>query len=153
VLLADLTISERYNHSKPLGYVALGRDATVVFGALDFRFSNNTDSPVMIMAEVDDDKLMVGIFGQKRLTAAVEVLSTDQRLIPPTVIKKQDPTMYLGETKVDKQGKPGYEVTTVRVVRSQDRELKREVLSKDQYLPDNTVVKFGTQIPSFVVDR
>lgn len=153
VLLADLTISERYNHSKPLGYVALGRDATVVFGALDFRFSNNTESPVMIMAEVDDDKLMVGIFGQNRLTAAVEVLSTEKRLIPPAVIKKQDPTMYLGETKVDKQGKPGYEVTTVRVVRSQDRELKREILSKDQYLPDNTVVKFGTQIPSFVVDR
>lgn len=153
VLLADLTITERYNHSKPLGYVAMGRDATVVFGALDFRFTNQTEAPIMIMAEVDDDELMVGIFGQRRLAKAVEVFSVDQRMIPPTVIKKQDATMYLGETKVDKQGKPGYEVTTVRVVRDRDKELKREVLSKDQYLPDNTIVKIGTQVPPFVVDR
>lgn len=153
VLLADLTVVERYNHSKPLGYVALGRDATVVFGALDFRFENNTNSPIMIMAEVNGDKLVVGVCGQERLMSTVELVSSDQRLIPPAVIKKQDATMYLGETKIDRQGKPGYEVTTMRIVRSQGREIKREVLSKDQYLPDNTVVKVGTQIPSFVLDR
>lgn len=153
VLLADLTIAERYNHSKPLGYVPLGRDATVAFGVLDFKFTNRTKSPVMIMAEVNDDKLVVGLFGKDRLASAVEVISLDQRVIPPAVIKKEDTGMYLGETKVDKQGKPGYEVTTIRVVRAKGREVRREILSKDQYLPDHTVVKFGTQVPSFVVDR
>lgn len=153
VLLADLTIAERYNHSKPLGYVPLGRDATVAFGVLDFKFTNRTKSPVMIMAEVNDDKLVVGLFGKDRLASAVEVISLDQRVIPPSVIKKEDTGMYLGETKVDKQGKPGYEVTTIRVVRAKGREVRREILSKDQYLPDHTIVKFGTQVPSFVVDR
>nr|WP_092073761.1 VanW family protein [Dendrosporobacter quercicolus]NSL47930.1 VanW family protein [Dendrosporobacter quercicolus DSM 1736]SDM66922.1 Vancomycin resistance protein YoaR, contains peptidoglycan-binding and VanW domains [Dendrosporobacter quercicolus] len=153
VLLADLAITERYNHSKPLGYVPLGRDATVVFGVLDFKFTNTAKSPVMIIAEVNGDQLVVGLFGRERPAAAVEVISLEQRIIPPEVVKKQDATMYLGETKVDKQGKPGYEITTVRVVRSAGRELKREILSKDQYLPDHTIVKFGTQIPSFVAEH
>ena len=61
--------------------------------------------------------------------------------------------MYLGETKVDKQGKPGYEVTTVRIVRHKGQEVKREVLSKDRYLPEDTVVKVGTRMPRLEQDK
>jgi vancomycin resistance protein YoaR len=42
VLLANLDIVERSNHSRPLSYVPLGQDATVAYDALDFKFSNNT---------------------------------------------------------------------------------------------------------------
>lgn len=149
VLMANMGIAERYNHSKPLGYVALGRDATVVYGALDFKFVNTSNSPVMIMAEVEGDSLVVGLFGQNHPQEAVEVISQDRQVIPPAIVKKQDPELYLGETKVDKQGKPGYEVTTVRIVRLGDREVKREVVGKDKYMPDNTVVKVGVKMPPF----
>jgi len=149
VILANLNIVERYNHSKPLSYVPLGRDATVVFDTLDFKFVNNTSGPLMIMAEVNGNKLMVGIFGQSPISESVEIISVEQELIPPEIIKKQDDSLYLGEFKIDKQGKPGYAVTTVRVVRSGGQEVKREVLSKDRYLPDNTIIKVGTQIPPF----
>lgn len=149
-LMANMVIKERYNHSKPLGYVSLGRDATVAYGALDFKFTNTTGGPVMIMAEVEGSKLHVGLFGQNKLNEVVEVVSVDRQLIPPAIIKKQDPELYLGETKVDRQGKPGFEVTTVRVVKTGDREIKREILAKDKYLPDNTIVKVGTKLPPFV---
>jgi len=148
-ILANLDIVERYNHSKPLSYVPLGRDATVTFDALDFKFANNTSMPLMIMAEVNDNKLMVGIFGQSPIAESVEIMSVEQELIPPGITKKQDDTLYLGEFKIEKQGKPGYAVTTIRVVRSGGQEVKREVLSKDRYLPDNTIIKVGTQIPPF----
>lgn len=149
VMLANLDIVERYNHSKPLSYVPLGRDATVAFDVLDFKFANNTSGPLMIMAEVNGNKLMVGIFGQSPIAESVEIMSVQQELIPPGITKKQDDALYLGEFKIDKQGKPGYAVTTVRVVRSGGKEVKREVLSKDRYLPDNTIIKVGTQIPPF----
>lgn len=148
-LLANLNITERYNHSKPLGYVPLGRDATVVYGALDFKFVNNTATPIMIMAEVDDNKLHVGIFGQVRASEAVELVSVDKQMIPPAIIKQPDGSLYLGETKVEKQGKPGYEITTIRVVRSNGQEIKRETLSRDKYLPDNTIIKVGSKMPPF----
>ncbi|MDT8902721.1 VanW family protein [Anaeroselena agilis] len=153
VLLANLTVVERSNHSKPLGYVGLGRDATVVFGALDFKFANNTGSPVVIMAETAKNRLTVGIVGREPLAVAVELLSADRQVIPPAVVKKQDPGLFLGETKVDKQGKPGYEVTTLRVVSAGGRELKREVLTKDRYQPENTIVKVGTKLPPFVQEK
>ncbi len=153
VLLANLTVVERTNHSKPLGYVGLGRDATVVFGALDFRFVNDTAAPVVIMAETAKNRLTVGIVGRAPLAVAVELLSADRQVIPPAVVKKQDPELYLGETKVDKQGKPGYEVTTLRVVSAGGRELKREVLAKDRYQPENTIVKVGTRLPPFVQEK
>lgn len=149
ILLANLEIVERYNHSKPLSYVPLGRDATVVFDALDFKFANNTSGPIMIMAEVNGNKLMVGIFGQRPIAESVEIISVEQELIPPEIIKKQDDRLYLGEFKIDKQGKPGYAIMTVRVVRSGGQEVKREVLSTDRYLPDKTIIKVGTQMPPF----
>ncbi|MGI6092603.1 MAG: vanomycin resistance protein VanB [Veillonellaceae bacterium] len=153
VLLANLNVIERYNHSKPLGYVPLGRDATVVYGALDFKFSNNTDKPIMVMAEVEGNKLHVGIFGQTRLPESIEILSANKQVIPPAVVKQPDATLFLGETKVDKQGKPGYEITTIRVVRQGGQEIRREVLSKDRYLPDNTIIKVGNKLPPFAVNK
>lgn len=149
VLLANLPIVERTNHSKPLGYVGLGRDATVAYGALDFKFANNTGAPLIILAETVKNRLTVGIVGREPLTVAVDLVATDRQVIPPAVVKKQDPELYLGETKVDKRGKPGYEVTTLRIVRSGGREIRREVLAKDRYLPENTVVKVGTRLPPF----
>jgi len=147
--MANMGITERFNHSKPLGYVSIGRDATVAYGVLDFKFTNTSNGPVMIMAEVENDTLVVGLFGQAHPQEAVEVMSIDRQVIPPAIIKKQDSELYLGETKVDKQGKPGYEITTVRVVRLGGKEVKREVLAKDRYLPDNTIVKVGTKLPPF----
>jgi len=152
-LLANLAIMERTNHSKPLVYVPIGRDATVVFGLIDFKFKNTFDFPVMIMAETDGNKLHIGLFGQQRFQGTVEIVSADRQVIPPAVIKRQDNGLYLGETKVDRQGKPGYEVTTIRVVRIQGKEVKREVLAKDRYLPEDTVVKVGTRIPNLEKDK
>jgi len=153
VLLSDLAVAERTNHSKPLGYVGLGRDATVAYDVLDFKFINDSEIPVMIMAETQRNQLAVGIVGQRPLTETVEVLSIDRKVIAPETIKKQDPELFLGETKVDKQGKPGYEITTVRVVRVAGRETKREILSKDRYMPDNTIVKVGTRLPPFAQEK
>ncbi len=153
VLLANLPIAERTNHSKPLGYVGLGRDATVAYGSLDFKFVNDTGAPVVILAETAKNRLTVGIVGREPLAVAVDIVAADRHVIPPAVVKKQDRELYLGETKVDKQGKPGFEVTTMRVVRANGRELKRELLARDRYLPENTVVKVGTRLPPFAAEK
>lgn len=147
VLLANLDIVERYNHSKPLSYIPMGRDATVAFDVLDFKFTNHTAEPLMIMADVKGNKLMVGIFGKSPINETVEILSVDKEVIPPGITKIQDNSLYLGEFKIDEQGNAGYAVTTVRVVRSGGKQVKREVLSKDRYLPDNQIIKVGTKIP------
>lgn len=49
VLLANMTITERHNHSQSVSYIAKGRDAAVG-GWKDFRFKNNLSVPVKIVA-------------------------------------------------------------------------------------------------------
>ncbi|KGR74938.1 VanW family protein [Ureibacillus sinduriensis] len=46
----DLNIIERHNHSKDVGYVPKGRDATVSFGGLDFKFQNTLGVPFLVKA-------------------------------------------------------------------------------------------------------
>ncbi|RHW37677.1 hypothetical protein D1B33_07785 [Lysinibacillus yapensis] len=41
-------ILERHHHSKEVGYVPKGRDATVSFGGLDFKFKNTTGIPFIV---------------------------------------------------------------------------------------------------------
>ena len=52
---------ERHHHSLDIGYVPKGRDATVSYGGLDFRFQNTNDVPFIIKTVVGDNFLTVEI--------------------------------------------------------------------------------------------
>lgn len=147
VILANLDIVERYNHSRTLPYVPAGRDATVAFGTLDFKFVNNLAEPLLIVAEVHGNELMVGIFGQHPMAEKVDIVAVNQEAILPQIINQQDDSLYLGETKLEKQGIPGVAVTIMRVVRLKGQLVKQEILSKDRYLAEDTILNFGTKIP------
>ena len=62
-LEAGMEIIERANHSRPVKYVPLGRDATVVHGYLDLRFRNPYDQPVVVLAYADESYLEVRQLG------------------------------------------------------------------------------------------
>ncbi|MFY4777010.1 VanW family protein [Metabacillus sp. RGM 3146] len=50
---AGLEMEELHHHSKHVGYVPEGKDATVAYGVLDFKFMNNKSYPVKLKATVD----------------------------------------------------------------------------------------------------
>ncbi len=50
---AGLDIIELHSHSRSIGYVPKGRDATVSWNGPDFKFMNNKDYPVMIKTFVN----------------------------------------------------------------------------------------------------
>ncbi|OPX90265.1 MAG: Vancomycin B-type resistance protein VanW [Pelotomaculum sp. PtaB.Bin104] len=64
VILSDLEVVERYTHRMPVPYVPYGQDATVSYGAKDFKFRNNTEASVMIWAEGVENTLFIGIYGK-----------------------------------------------------------------------------------------
>ncbi|MBU0687080.1 MAG: VanW family protein [Candidatus Margulisbacteria bacterium] len=63
VMLADLDVLQRRNHSLYFYIYPLGRDATVYGKALDFRFVNNTGNPVYFKANATNKSLTFKIFG------------------------------------------------------------------------------------------
>lgn len=64
-LRAEMTIVQRRPHSWPSSYVPEGLDATISTGGPDLVISNPTDSPIYMVACVDDEeyKLTVQLFG------------------------------------------------------------------------------------------
>jgi len=56
---AGLEITERHMHSKDVGYVPEGKDATVSYGSVDLKFRNTRKYPVMIRAYVGPKTLTI----------------------------------------------------------------------------------------------
>ncbi|MDZ5473567.1 VanW family protein [Bacillus sp. 31A1R] len=52
---------EHHNHSVNVGYVPKGRDATVSYGGVDFRFENTTGVPLLVKATTKNGSLTVEI--------------------------------------------------------------------------------------------
>jgi len=63
-VLSNLDIVERHAHSMPVPYVPYGQDATVAYGAKDFKFRNNTDDAVLIWAKGVDNVLYMALYGK-----------------------------------------------------------------------------------------
>ncbi len=67
VVMANLEVTERNAHAWPSSYVPEGLDATVDYGVLDFKFKNNTDYQVFVLAWWDpaDSTCHCEIYGKK----------------------------------------------------------------------------------------
>ena len=65
-LLTNLDITERHNHYFLTSYVPAGRDATVSWGSVDFKFKNNRKYPIKIESKVEDGVATVSIYGIKQ---------------------------------------------------------------------------------------
>ena len=110
VLHTTLEVVERSAHMYATGYVPDGMDATVYYGALDFRFRNNTNYPVKIVTESYDKG------GVRYLTVKLYGTNEDGRYAVPerTRFDWQEPTVqYLsdesiprGTTKMDEKQNP-----------------------------------------------
>ncbi len=58
-LYSGMTITERRNHSLPVGYMPKGRDATASWGSIDFKFRNDLSVPVKIESVMQNGKIKV----------------------------------------------------------------------------------------------
>lgn len=63
---ANLEITQRTNHQFVPSYVTASRDATVVYGALDFQFKNNRTYPIKLVCYVSGGIANFKIFGLKQ---------------------------------------------------------------------------------------
>ncbi|MEN8648869.1 VanW family protein [Bacillus toyonensis] len=110
VLLANLDIVSRINHSHQVSYVPAGLDATVADNGPDFKFKNNTDTPIYIKVILQNNQLIIRLFGKT---------SNDIVNIYTNTIKKTDFIL---------------KINTYREVKNKDNTLKaRELISTSTY--------------------
>ena len=83
-LYSNLKITARTNHYFPVAYIESGLDATVSWGAPDFRFENNRTFPVKIVAYVSGGAVTVEIWGTNVDGSTVKMDSTSSGMTTTT---------------------------------------------------------------------
>ena len=66
VVYANLEVTQRSNHQFVPSYVTASRDATVVYGSIDFQFKNNRNYPIKINCSVSGGVAQFQIFGMRQ---------------------------------------------------------------------------------------
>ena len=145
VVYADLEITERRNHTLPVSYVPMGRDATVSYGATDFKFKNNYDTPIQVRAECIGRKNVITIYGTARNdNREIKIETAKTGTSSPKVTQKKDDTLPVGTVKVEEAGTNGSSYIAYKVVYENGVEIARDVLCRSVYAGKDRVELIGT---------
>lgn len=133
VLLSNLKIKQRQNHSMPVAYLPVGRDATVDYGNIDLKFENSTDQPIAISSSFVTGKLTFRVLGTKDPTQSVKIVTQGHQSWSRGVKYVTDNSLPPGKTKIVEKGSSAHQVDTYRVVYKNGVEVSRENLGRSRY--------------------
>ncbi len=146
VARANLEILERSPHAWPSSYVEKGFDATVNWPGLDFKFRNNTDWPIFLIAAYADRRVSVSVYG---MSLGVDT-SIDLESVTTKTIPQPEGTNYIingelspGETKKTVTGRKGYVVETWKVWKQGGKEIRRELLFTSTYKAYQETIEYN----------
>lgn len=117
-LLSGCDVAERWRHSSPVDYVALGEDATIAWGAKDLRVRNATAGRLRLRLAITGHALSARFEAAEPSDAQYE-LSREERELPADA----------------DDGRPGREVTLFRLRRDTSGEESREIVHRDVFPP------------------
>ncbi|QNL44224.1 VanW family protein [Oscillibacter hominis] len=145
-LLSDLEIVTRAAHRYAPSYITKGMDATVSWGGPEFRFANNTDYPIKIVAVYSKNFLTVTIYGTNLTGKYVKMTKEDLSTTPFEVVYEDDPTLPTGTEKVKTTPYIGYKVRTYRNVYDASGKLISSTFeASSDYKVRNKVILRGTK--------
>lgn len=154
VLLAELDVTMRYNHSMVVSYVEPSADAAIAESSgKDFRFVNNTDYPIYIAGKITKDKkITFTLYGVetrdpgRTVSYVSEVLETT---MPAEEIIYTDASRQIGYVDVS-SAHIGYKARLWKVVTQNGEEISREVVNNSTYKvsPRSAVVGIATSDPN-----
>ncbi|MET7295853.1 VanW family protein [Streptomyces griseoloalbus] len=109
-----------------------GREATVAWGSLDLRFTNDSGKAVYIQAESTDTSVTVTFLGTKKYDDITSVKG------PRTDVQQPETTVSTAERCVPQTPLEGFDVTVDRVFHDDGREVRREPF-RTHYTPRNEI--------------
>ena len=146
VVFANLEIVERRNHGFLTSYLGAGRDATVVYGATDFRFKNTRKYPVKIVASVKNGIARVDIYGIKEETEyKIDIQTSVTETIPFKTTYIDDPSLPVGKEVVEQKGQNGCKSVAYKVMTSNGKVVSRKLLSSDTYNAMEKLIRRGVE--------
>ncbi|MGL5677116.1 MAG: VanW family protein [Cellulosilyticaceae bacterium] len=149
VLLSKLDIVARANHSLPVAYVPLGRDATYATDSIDFRFQNNTAYPVFIESYCENNRVYVNIFSHTTLKEDYDSIKFSSETVkttePPAIKIIKDPSLYVDQRIQETAPLQGKTVKLYKLCYKNDALVHKELVNTSYYRARGEVVKVGTK--------
>ena len=144
-MYANLEIVERSNHYFGTSYVNPGRDATVSWGSVDFKFKNDKDYPILVEIVADDGVCKASIIGFEANEYEVVLQTKIQSIINREVKYENNYSMNSGTKIVKQEGSDGYNVDTYKILRKNGSEISNEKISSDYYHPMDKIIIRGAK--------
>lgn len=148
VLLAELEVVERSQHSMTVSYVKPGLDSGQAWPSKNLVFANNTETPVYVEAYASGGKLYIGLWG-KETRPANRTVKYDSRYTETWVyngaaVYTYDPNLPYGYTDTTQQEYPKVIATAYKEVYIDGKLVSSEDLHTDSYQATPPYVTVGT---------
>lgn len=155
VIQAGLEVIERENHAIPVNYTDKGADATVYDGRIDFKFKNNTEAPIYIVAKVVSSSSGLTcefqIFGRPIPNNYRYKMRHEEEIIPipdkvEKVVDTEQTYVLYTDQKFEVPGKEGYKVYTYLQTYTADGAFVEEKhITTDIYKPTPNKLYVGVE--------
>lgn len=142
VLLANLEIVERKNHSMTVNYTPIGCDATVSYGSVDFKFKNSRNYPIKIDASINTGIVNISIKGvRENPEYTVDIIVETTQKDDFEIVYERSSSVPSGAEVIKQTGKYGYKCSTYRVLYQNGQLVSKTLLSTDTYKPQKQIVQ------------
>lgn len=149
LLLSELEITQRYNHSMTVSYVKPSMDAAISGTSKDLRFKNNTDAPIYIEANASSGRLTFNIWGHetrpknRTIEYVSEVVETIQ---PGKDVITEDPTLPSTYRRVESSAHQGCRANLYKVVYVDGVQQSKEKINSSYYSAAPNYITVGTKV-------
>ncbi|MDE6851777.1 MAG: VanW family protein [Lachnospiraceae bacterium] len=146
VINAELEIVERSPHSMVVSYVDVSRDAAISGDYKDFKFKNNTQTPVYIAGSAQGGTLTFRVYGEetrpenRKIEFESETLETIQPGAPVETVDKSKPASYRSVTQ---SAHVGYRAKLWKIVYVDGEQTEKIELNSSSYKAEPEHITVG----------
>ena len=147
LLLAEIEIDERHNHTMSVHYVPPSMDAAIAEGSMDLVFTNNLDTPSFISGYASGGELTFTVWGKEYRPGdryvSYEGVETSTIPAPTTTLLYADDEQNVGYFNQVQSAAPGSTAVCYKYV-TYNGETTQEQINSSTYEASSNIYEVGT---------
>lgn len=157
ILNAELEVVQRQPHSMVISYVEVSRDAAIAGTYKDFKFKNNSKTPILIESYTQGRRITFNIWGNETRDTKHRTVKyksvTISRTNPPADVITKDPNLPTSYWKVTQSAHTGYRAELYKIVYIDNVEVSRTLVNKSVYNAAPRYITIGTKKEKTVKEK
>lgn len=148
VLLAELDVIQRKNHSLKLSYLDYGFDAAIAGDYIDFKFKNSSKTPIYIESYVTESEIICNIYGieSRSPNRIIKFENTLVQTVEPDLPEiTYTSSLSKGVRKVKVNELKGYKYKVYKLVYENDILTEKVLINDSYYKPRSAQILVGTK--------